>query len=100
MKKKISPLFFSLILFSSIFYFITSVTVTAHTDWSILHGPHEPITCKLDSERELVERTICRDKIKRHKMCKLDQYCAILRLEKLEEIIRDLEKKIKDQKPV
>ena len=33
-------------------------------------------------------------------MCNLDAFCAILRLEELEKMVIDLEKKIKDQKPV
>ncbi len=66
----------------------------SHEDLSILHFKHDPITCKLESDRTRVEKTVCRDKLKRHQMCKLDEYCAILELEKLRTENEDLKDKL------
>lgn len=83
MKNKIYKLFFS-ILFLSAIYFLEITKVNAHTDWSILHAPHEPKVCKPNSERTLAEKTICKDDLKRHRLCLLDEFCAIEKLEKLQ----------------
>ena len=74
--------------------FLQTSNVNTHENLEIYHNAHEPITCKLDSERTLVEKTICRDKIKRHQLCKLDQYCAILKIEQLEKENKELKDKL------
>jgi len=77
----------SLVIFLTIFSFYKTINVNAHTDWSILHGPHEPKICILDKDRSRKQQTICRDKLKRHKMCNLDAVCAIEKLKKLQDAL-------------
>tara|TARA_B110000238_G_scaffold168135_1_gene184476 strand:+ start:2117 stop:2968 length:852 start_codon:yes stop_codon:yes gene_type:complete len=74
-----------LIFFLIIFCFNKTTQVNAHTDWSILHGPHEPKVCILDKDRTLAQKTLCRDKLKRHKMCNFDAVCATEKLKKLQD---------------
>ena len=35
------------------FILFNLVEVKAHTDWSVLHSPHDPIRCVPESERTL-----------------------------------------------
>lgn len=84
----------------TILYFLNSTVVNAHQDLSIFHFKHDPIFCKKEEDRDRVERTICRDKLKRHQMCKLDEQCAILELEKLNNEINSLKSKIENQDPI
>ena len=71
-----------LVLLVGIITFFTADKVNAHKVTK--NGKmveHDPITCKLESERVWWERFVCKDAAKRHTLCKLDQYCAILKLE-------------------
>ena len=61
---------------------------------------HDPITCKLEPERTWLDRLICKEATKIHKMCKLDQHCAILKLEEQQKQIDILVGKIEDNVPV
>ena len=61
---------------------------------------HDPITCKLESDRKWFERFICKEATKVHKMCKLDQHCAILKLEEQQKQIDILVGKIESAVPV
>ena len=61
---------------------------------------HPAITCKLEPERAWWERLLCKNAIKRHRLCKLDEYCAILKLEELKKKVTALEGKIANQTPV
>jgi len=45
---------------------------------------HDPITCKLPEERSLIEREWCKQQRKLHRLCKLDEWCTLIRLEELE----------------
>ena len=65
--------------------FLQTSNVNAHEDLDIGHNKHDPITCKSEAERTYMERFFCRHKREKHQLCKLDQYCAILRLDKLDE---------------
>ena len=100
MKKKISSLFFSLILFSSIFYFITSVTVTAHEDKKINHRKHKPIFCVLEEDRTGPQKWWCKTQMRVHRLCKIEEHCAIVKIAELQKIIDELEAKIIKQDPV
>ena len=76
-----------LIFFLIIFCFNKTTQVNAHTDWSILHGPHEPKLCILVQDRTPMQQNLCRDKLKRHKMCDLDAVCAIEKLKELQDAL-------------
>ena len=45
---------------------------------------HEPINCKPVEKRNGVEIFWCKQQIKTHRLCKLDEHCAILEIEKLQ----------------
>ena len=45
---------------------------------------HEPITCKLPEDRNLIEKAWCKEQRRMHRLCKLDEWCTLIRLEKLE----------------
>ena len=100
MKKKISSLFFSLILFFSIFYFILSVTVTAHEDKKINHRKHKPIYCILEKDRTTQQKWWCKIQMRVHRLCKIEEHCAIVKIAELQKIIDELEAKIIKQDPV
>jgi len=89
-----------LLLFFLFFNFFNINIVKGHEDISILHFKHKPKVCIPDSERDIVQRGICRDKLKRHTMCDLDAFCAIERLEKLQKNVEALTAKIKNQDPI
>ena len=74
-----------LLVFLTIFCFFKNTNVNAHTDWSILHAPHEPKICILDKDRTRQQQTICRDMLKRHRMCPQDEVCATKKLKKLQD---------------
>ena len=97
-KKLIKPV--TIISFLLFFNFFNIDSAKAHQDLSIFHLKHEPKTCIPDSERTLVQKTICRDKLKRHQMCPLDEVCAIIKLEKLQKDIDALTSKIETQDPI
>ena len=87
-------LFISLITIS--FFFVTNVAHSHKIDGK----EHEPITCKLESERNFVERFICKQAQKSHRLCKLDEHCAILDLEKQQKKIDELETNISKNTPI
>ena len=89
-----------LILILPVFCLIDFKHVEAHTDWSILHSPHDPIRCVPESERNTAQKYDCKIKLRIHKMCTLDAQCAIIELEKLQKEISKLENKIKNEDPI
>lgn len=73
----------SLILFTllTIVLFFDSNNVFAH----LRDGKeHEPITCKLPEDRNIFEKEWCKQQRKMHRLCKLDEWCTLIQLEKLE----------------
>jgi len=86
-----------------IILFISLITIfSANKAYShkINGKEHEPIRCKIESERSWLDKVICKGTRKVHRLCKLDEHCAIIKLEDQQRIIDDLEKKIKDATPV
>ena len=80
--------------------FLQTSNVNAHEDLDIGHKKHDPITCKLPEDRTWFERKICELNIKKHRLCKLDQYCAILKIEQLEKEKKEIleeNKELKDK---
>ena len=75
-------------------------TATAHEDKKIGHPKHKPIICVLMEDRKWHEKLWCKDQLKRHRLCKMDQHCAIIKLEEQQKEIDELENKIANQKPV
>ena len=90
-----------LVLLVGMITFFTTDKVNAHK--VLKNGKmveHDPISCKLEADRKWWERFACKDATKRHKLCKLDQYCAILKLEEQQKQIDILVGKIEDATPV
>jgi uncharacterized protein YgiM (DUF1202 family) len=87
-------LFISLIVIS--IFFITNIAHSHKIDGK----EHDPITCKLESERMWWEKLICKDAQKRHRLCKLDEQCAIIELDEQQKKIDELENNISKNTPV
>ena len=90
-----------LVLLVGMITFFTTDKVNAHkvfknNKWV----EHDPITCKLESDRNWFERFGCKESAKKHKLCKLDQYCAISKLVEQQKKIDTLVGKIEDAVPV
>ena len=66
---------FLLILFSIVFIFST-IDLNAHPS-----KKHKPMVCILEEDRTEDQKRVCRQWLFLHRLCKLDQDCAILRLE-------------------
>jgi hypothetical protein len=101
MNYKKPPYLTLLVLLVGMITFFTTDKVNAHK--VLKNGKmveHDPITCKLEADRKWWERFACKDATKRHKLCKLDQYCAILKLEEQQKQIDILVGKIEDATPV
>jgi len=71
--------FIILVIFITLLYFND---VSAH---KINGKEHEPITCKLPEDRNYLEKQWCKSQRKKHRLCKLDEWCTLLRLEELEQ---------------
>ena len=56
---------------------------------------HEPITCKPPEKRNDLEKFFCKMQLKQHRLCKIEEHCAILELEKLQKENRDQGEKLK-----
>ena len=56
---------------------------------------HEPYICKLEQDRSAFERTFCKQQANNHRMCKLDEICALIRIEVLEKELKELKESIK-----
>ena len=98
--KKIIDKLLILTFLLPILYLVNLSSVQAHTDWKIGHPPHDPITCIPDNERSFERKHICRDALKRHRLCKEDQHCKVLELEKATQELADLKSKIQNQNPI
>jgi len=93
-------------IFNILLFFIIAFTFTSN-EQSYAHKKggrdHGPITCKLPEDYSLVDRVLCDNARKNHKLCKLEQWCLILEMEEKEQIIidqevqnKELEKKLGD----
>jgi hypothetical protein len=89
-----------LILAISVITTFSFYKVNAHEDLKIFHKAHKPMMCILEEDRSWLQKIICKDATSKHKLCKLDQHCAIIKLADQQKIIDDLEKKIKTGAPV
>ena len=91
MKYKLSIIlssFFFLTIFSFSFVF-TSNEVSAHPS-----KKHKPMVCILEEDRTQGQKQSCKTALFFHRLCKLDQDCAILELEKRKQELEDKEKEI------
>jgi len=55
---------------------------------------HKPMVCVLEKDRTKTQKTTCKQLLFFHRLCKLDQDCAILEIEKKKQEIKNKEKEI------
>ena len=55
---------------------------------------HEPIKCKLPEERNQIEKQFCKMQAKQHRLCRLDEHCALIKIEELEKENKELKEKL------
>lgn len=76
---------FLLILFSIAFNF-SAIDLNAHPAKN-----HKPMVCILEEDRTKGQKSQCKTLLFFHRLCKLDQDCAILQLEAQKKEIQNLE---------
>ena len=79
-------IFFTLLALLSLFYFND---LNAHPSKN-----HKPMVCILEEDRTAAQKQNCKTLLFFHRLCKLDQDCAILELEKQKNQIEQLEDKL------
>ena len=55
---------------------------------------HEPYKCKLPEDRNYMEKQFCKMQAEQHGMCKLDEICALIKIEELEKENKELKEKL------
>ena len=89
MKKKfyLNALFIPVIL--SIIFLFSSNNLNAHPSKN-----HKPMVCILEEDRTKAQKNNCKTLLFFHRLCKLDQDCAILKLEDQKKEIKGLEDRL------
>ncbi|MDC0215582.1 SH3 domain-containing protein [Candidatus Pelagibacter sp.] len=90
MKKLINSILFFTIIFL-IFSFFETKEASAHPS-----KKHKPMVCILEQDRTEGQKRTCKQLLFFHRLCKLDQDCAILELEKKKKEIQSKETEIKN----
>ena len=88
MKKLLGIVILGLLLF------LQNSNVDAHEDLEINHNAHEPITCLLEKDRKPQQKWWCKTQARIHRLCKIEQHCAILKVEELEKENKELKDKL------
>ena len=81
MEKKTKSLTLNLLLVLILVFVFNLNDAYAH---KIDGKEHEPISCKLPEDRNYIEKQFCKMQRKMHRLCKLDEWCTLIQLEKLE----------------
>ena len=89
MKNKILSLAITLILLSSAIIIFNTDKANAHKAKN-----HKPMICIAEEDRTKQQKRTCKQWRFFHRLCKLDQDCALLKIEKQEGKIEDLEDKL------
>ena len=94
MKKLInSVLCFAVVLATTFVFNINDAS--AH----LINGKkHKPIKCVLPEDRDLITKQYCKQMLKVHRLCRAEEHCALLRIEKLKENVDDANKEISETK--
>tara|TARA_B100000579_G_C22723814_1_gene800762 strand:+ start:95 stop:955 length:861 start_codon:yes stop_codon:yes gene_type:complete len=90
-RKKFSKISNSLFIFLVIFFTFISIfnEASAHTS-----KKHKPMVCILEEDRTKQQKQNCKTLLFFHRLCKLDQDCAILELEKRKKELENKEQEI------
>ena len=59
---------------------------------------HKPIRCVLPEDRDILTKQYCKQMLKNHRLCRAEEHCALLRIEKLKENVDDANKVITETK--
>ena len=54
---------------------------------------HELYKCKLSEDRTYMEKQFCKMQAKQYRLCKLDEQCALIKIEALKKEIEELKKR-------
>ena len=92
MEKKIKLITLNLLLVLILFFVLNLNDAYAH---KIDGKEHEPISCKLPEDRNVLEKQFCKMQRRMHRLCKLDEWCALIRLEELEKENKENVEKLK-----
>ncbi|MDA9664951.1 hypothetical protein N9T92_01985 [Candidatus Pelagibacter sp.] len=94
MKKLINSVICFAIVFATTFIFNTD-DASAH----LINGKkHKPIRCVLPKDRDIITKSICKQQLKNHRLCRAEEHCAILRIKKLEDNVEDANKEVTETK--
>ena len=85
MKNKILSLAITLLLLSSSIIIFNTDKANAHKTKN-----HKPMICIPEEERTEGQKNTCKFALVFHRLCKLDQDCAIIRLEEAQKEIQGL----------
>ena len=91
MIKKLQIIFSSLFLVSIVYFSLvfTSNEANAHKAKN-----HKPMVCILEKDRTKGQKQNCKTALFFHRLCKIEQHCAILELERRKKELEDKEKEI------
>jgi len=86
-------LFITILILTFIFCINNAYSHKKNVDGKMVE--HEPITCKLPEKRNNLEKYFCKMQLKQHRLCKLEEHCAILEIEKLQKENEEQGEKLK-----
>jgi len=94
MKKLINSALCFAIVLATVFIF-NADDASAH----LINGKkHKPIRCVLPEDRDILTKQYCKQMLKNHRLCRAEEHCALLRIEKLKENVDDANKVITETK--
>lgn len=94
MKKLINSALCFAIVLATVFIF-NADDAFAH----LINGKkHKPIRCVLPEDRDILTKQYCKQMLKNHRLCRAEEHCALLRIEKLKENVDDANKVITETK--
>jgi hypothetical protein len=59
---------------------------------------HKPIKCIPPEKRDFITKNYCKIQLRQHRLCRAEEHCAILRIQKLEENVEDANEEIIETK--
>ena len=59
---------------------------------------HKPIKCVPPEKRDFLTKSYCKTQLKSHRLCRAEEHCAILRIQKLEDNVEDAKEEIIETK--
>ena len=95
MEKKIKSITLNLLLVLILVFVFNLNDAYAH----LIDGKeHKPIKCVPPEKRDFITKNYCKVQLKNHRLCRAEEHCAILRIQKLEENVEDAKEEIIETK--